>query len=735
MQAVVDGYARLVVRLRFVIVIGWVAAVVLTTLFLPSIESDSGGALGSLVPKQAGAIAAEERAFELFGVPLLTRTAVVQRVPDGFELEAERRIFQRAIRINEQGYPDLLSVRFALPITNSLGVFPGASERGTTAITYLFFDRDLGLLARDRLARWFTDRRFGPGDGLVGATGAVPARVEQGEKIQEALPLIEGATVILIAVVLGLYYRGPGAPLVAFLGVGISFLVAVRIVPLLGGALDVAVPREVEPLIVVLLLGIVTDYSIFILSGLRNRLDRGEERLEAARAVTRDYTPIIATAGLIVAAGTAALLAGTLEFFRAFGPALALTTLVGLAVALTLVPALVAIGGRAVFWPSLGRPSKLREGLTRSRRGAGRRKRVPELVASRRAAAGVVVIAVALLGAAASGLAFTRLGVAPIEGLPSGSEPREAAAAAEEGFAAGILAPTQLVLEASGIAFRRDSTTELQRLLAQWPHTAAVIGPADQPTSQSFGAVIAPLGDAVRYVLVFDVDPYGGEAVSTLAELRETMPELLEEAGLEGASFSFSGDTALSADTVNVMLDDLKRIALAVLLVNFVLLAVFLRGLVAPLYLLAASVLALAATIGLVTYVFQGLLGGDGLTYYVPFAAAVLLVSLGSDYNILVAGRIWDEARRRPLLEAMAVAIPPASRAITIAGLALAASFALLAIIPLSAFREFAVTMAAGVVIDAFVVRTFLVPALISLVGEVSWWPGRPRSAAPPDAA
>ena len=155
---------------------------------------------------------------------------------------------------------------------------------------------------------------------------------------------------------------------------------------------------------------------------------------------------------------------------------------------------------------------------------------------------------------------------------------------------------------------------------------------------------------------------------------------------------------------------------------------IFLRALAAPLYLVASSVLGLAATLGLTTFFFQGLLGRDELTYYVPFAAAVLLVALGSDYNVFVAGRIWKEARWRRLHEAIAVATPSAAKAITVAGIALAASFGLLAIVPLDAFQEFAFVMVVGVLIDTFIVRSLLIPALTALVGERAWWPGRPAA-------
>ena len=161
--------------------------------------------------------------------------------------------------------------------------------------------------------------------------------------------------------------------------------------------------------------------------------------------------------------------------------------------------------------------------------------------------------------------------------------------------------------------------------------------------------------------------------------------------------------------------------------VTLVLLALFLRSLLAPVYLLAASVLAVFATLGLTILIAQSILGYGSLVYFVPFAAGVLLVSLGSDYNVFVVGRIWEEARRLPVADAVAVAAPQASRAITTAGVALAASFAMLAVIPLEQFRQIAIAMALGVVLDAIAVRSLLVPALVALFGRLGMWPGSRR--------
>ena len=230
-------------------------------------------------------------------------------------------------------------------------------------------------------------------------------------------------------------------------------------------------------------------------------------------------------------------------------------------------------------------------------------------------------------------------------------------------------------------------------------------------------------GDAARYLVVLDSAPLGAQAIADVSALQDRLPALLDDAGVRATGTALGGDTALSAGVVDSTTDDLLRISLAALAVNLLMLAVFLRALVAPLYLLAASVLALCAALGLTVLVFQVLLGNDGLTFYVPFAAAVLLVALGSDYNIFAVGHIWQLAERRPLRRAIATAIPQSTRAITSAGLALAASFGLLALVPLRPFRELGFAMSVGILLDVLVVRALLVPSLISLVGPVSGWP------------
>lgn len=225
--------------------------------------------------------------------------------------------------------------------------------------------------------------------------------------------------------------------------------------------------------------------------------------------------------------------------------------------------------------------------------------------------------------------------------------------------------------------------------------------------------------------MVLDSSPLESTAITHLAALQDRLPGLLAEAGLEPEATNVAGDTALAGSIVEDTTDDLLRISVAALAVNLLMLVLFLRALVAPLYLLASSLLALTATLGITVTVFQGVLGHDDLTFYVPFASAVLLLSLGSDYNIFAVGRVWQLARDRPLREALVAGVPQSTRAITAAGLALAASFGLLALVPLQPFRELGFTLAVGILIDVFVVRALLVPSLLTLVGPVSGWPSK----------
>ena len=726
-------FARGVVGLRWALVPAWVAAAAASALFLPSLGSGEPLALGGLIPSDAPAIRVGQRETELFRLPLTADTVVVQRDPGGLSREAQARALARAVAVS-QGTKDPEGIAFALPIANTLGLFPGSRERGTTVLTYLFFGPEASLVDRVREANVYAAQINRPDEALVGVTGPAPARYQQFLEIDSHLELVEIATVALILLVVGFTFRALGAPLVTLFAAGVAFIVSGGIIPRVGERLGVTVPEEVEPLVVALTLGIVTDYAVFYLSGYRRSLLEGLDRVEAARAATIRVTPIVATAGLIVVAGTAALLVGELEFFRAFGPALALTAAVSLVVSVTLVPALLALVGRRVFWP--GVRAKQLERTSGDDFSSPVREAGARFVSSLPVSVVLVVLCSGLLVLAASGLSDTKLAFRLISGLPADTEQRRAADAAGLGFVPGFLAPSVLLVEGRANGDRRAALAKLEAALGDEDGVAAVIGPREQLPQGPDDLFVTADESAARFVVIFEESPLGSDAVGDFRRLEDRIPELLSGAGLEGSESGLTGQTALASETVEAVVGSSLRVGAVVLAVNFLLLALFLRALVAPLYLLAASVASVAATLGLTNYVFQDLLGHSDLTYYIPFAAGVLLVSLGSDYNVYVVGRIWEELRVRPVREAIAVAIPRASKAISVAGIALALSFAVLAIVPLDAFRELAFMMSVGVLLETFLVRTLLIPALVSVFGRTSTWPGRiPRPPEPDEVA
>ena len=706
-------YAWCVVALRWPIVLGWAAAVAAAVFWMPATTEPAD--LGGFAPPDSKAIATERASAEAFGFPLLSRTLLVQRDESGLSAAAQQRAVERAVGVAKGTIGDVGPIAAAVPVVNVKDVF-SSSEQGTTALTFIFSKPGTSFPDQVEAARAFGQQHVNqPDDHLVGVTGTVPAQVEQSDILYDHLLLLEVLTLAVVIGIVALKFRSFIAPLVALLTAALSYFLAVRVTDFVGAQVQQGgAPDELKPLVLALVLGIVTDYAIFYLSSMRTGLEEGLDRLTAARASAAQTGRIVLVAGIAVAGGCAAMLVAKSGFLRAFGPVLSLSVLTAVVVSVTLLPALLAIFGRGLFWPA--RPRRIR-------------RRVVSRAAAR--VLTVRVVALALGGACVVGLGALavhadrlRLEVAFVAALPPDSEPARAAQAASEGFAPGVIAPTEVLLQGEGVA-DREKLGNLTRELAKQPGVAGVLSPSALPDQAVEGALVTEAGDAARLLLVLDHDPLGATAISDVNHLSGAMPGLLQRAGLDGIRYGVAGDTAVAGELVAATNADLRRIGVAVLVINLLLLMVFLRAVVAPVLLLACSVLALAASLGCLALVFQDRLGGDGVAFYVPFAAAVLLLSLGSDYNIYGVGHVWTRARHTTLRQAIAERVPETSGAITAAGITLAASFGMLALVPLRQFRELAFVMGLGVLIDALVVRSVLVPALLTLLGRFSAWPRR----------
>ena len=708
-------YAWLVVKLRWFVVLGWAAAAGAAAVWLPAGSPNAD--LGGFAPPDSRAIATETASAKAFGFPVLSRTMLVQRDEEGLSPAAQQRAVERAVAVAKGTIGDVGPISAVVPVTNIRSVF-ASSEQDTTALTYVFTKQGTSFPDEvDAAGRFGREHVNQPDDHLVGVTGTVPAQVAQSRILYDNLLLLELATLAVVIGIVAVKFRSVLAPIVALVTAAASYFMAVRVTDYAGRFVEGGTPDELKPLVLALVLGIVTDYAIFYLSSMRSGLEGGLDRLSAAKASAAQTSRIVLVAGIAVAAGTAAMLVARSGFFRAFGPVLSLSVLTAVVVSVTLLPALLAIFGRVLFWPSRAKGTS----ASPLSRAAARvlTVRVVALVVGAASVVGLVALA--------NSAPRLRLGVSFAAALPADSEAHLAARAAAAGFAPGIVAPTELLLQGPDVGSDKEALTRLGRELDQQQGVAGVLSPAALPDQVVRGALVTRSGDAARLLVVLDHDPLGATAIDDLNRLSTTMPELLERAGLDGIRFGFAGDTAVASELVAATNADLRRIGVAVLIVNLVLLMVFLRAIAAPVLLLACSVLALAASLGCLTLVFQDRLGHEGVAFYVPFAASVLLLSLGSDYNIYGVGHVWTRANHVPLRRAIAERVPETSGAITAAGITLAASFAMLALIPLRQFRELAFVMGLGVLLDALVVRSVLVPALLALMGRFSAWPRRLR--------
>jgi RND superfamily putative drug exporter len=705
-------------------VAAWVAATALAVAHLPSAFEAEAGELDSLLPHSSSALEVERKALKTFGLPLLSRTMVVAREPGGFsaaQASAATRYIATADRREGPG-----TVK-AVPLTDAPGT---GSARGsaTTLVAYLYLDPALSEDESQQSAERFAGGlERATGAPLVKVTGALPATRSETDIAESHLIWVELATALLVVAILALYFRSLGVPLLGLGVVAVAYLCADRVLGWIAERYGLSIPREAEPVIVALIFGVLTDYLVFFVSGYRRRLRQGDRTTVAVSETTAELLPVILTAALMIAGATLTLLLSGVRFLSAFGPSMAAAVIVSALAAMTLVPAALAIFGRALLWPhGIGQPPEdadPEKGAEDDEAGArgrllGVAVKVPLLTA--------MLCTLALL-VAASGLRHLELGNPVMRGLPPASEPRQGYDAAAAGIGPGVLGPTMLVLEGAGIAKREAQLASFQAGLEGDPRVAGVLGPADQPLPLRLGAMLAPHGNAARYALALDGDPDGASATDSLAQLEAELPSMLERSRLRGVRTGITGDTTIASELSDDTSAAFERVAPAALVVLLILLWFLLRSWAAPLYLVGSSLLVVAAALGLTVYVFQDLLGWGELAFFVPIASAILLLALGADYNVFLISRIWQEAEGRELRPAIRTAGIRAGRPITVAGFILALSFAAVALIPIQGFREIAFALCVGLLLDTLIARTLLVPALAAIFSRGHHEEGRAR--------
>lgn len=233
-------------------------------------------------------------------------------------------------------------------------------------------------------------------------------------------------------------------------------------------------------------------------------------------------------------------------------------------------------------------------------------------------------------------------------------------------------------------------------------------------------------GHTTQLRVVLSEDPYGNEAINLIPGMRAALGEEQPSYGPEARVLT-GGLTAAYADIRQTIDEDFWRVAAITVAGILVVLVVLLRAVVAPVYLVATVLLSWMASMGLAALLFQGILGHSGVSYFLSLIVFVLLVALGSDYNIFLMSRVREESDRLGIHEGIRMASARTGSVITSAGIILAGTFAAMAVSPLRMLLQIGVTVAVGVLIDTFIVRSMLVPAITAMLDKWAWWPWHRR--------
>ncbi|MEV5972285.1 MMPL family transporter [Streptomyces sp. NPDC051921] len=673
-------------------------------------QTDSAGFL----PAEYDSAAALRVAEEKFGAkPDAGTVTVLVARRDGRPLaDADRRRVSEVARrlsvehmkmprIEEQipglsrDYSQVPSVAPAMTAPDGSFMLLSARLRGNTT------DPGMHALYRvfhDRAEQEFDDA--GLRTGFTGGVADVVDRADAEKSTQTVVGLVMVGLIVLINVLVFRSVLAAFVPLFAVSVVGGAAAGTVVGAALLTGFdLDPGTPS----LIGTVLIGIGVDYFLFLLFRFREELRRSPEadhRAVAAHVAGRVGTAVTSAALTIVAA-FATLGVATFGQFRVLGPSVAVSVLVMLFASLTLMPALLAVAGRRMFWPS--------RSLTKSER-PGPAGRTGALVARRPLL--VLVASVALLGALAVGVKGVHMD------FSSGGTSRETAASATAREIARALPP--------GVS---DPTTVY--VTAEDGHTLDTASLGGLPKAlarvEGVGKVSSPVFNADRTAARLDTyltaDAQSGQARDLVAGPVRTAAREATPAGLTA---HVGGTAAVFADVATAVDEDLRTVfPVAAALIALILL-VLLRSLLAPLVLMLAVGLCFAATFGASALVFQHLGGEPGVNFVLPLVLFLFVVALGTDYNILISDRLREEmAREGSVREAVARAVRHTAPAIATAGVVLAASFGSLAVNAEPSTQQIGFATALGILLSAFVLSLLLVPSAAVLLGRGIWWPVR----------
>lgn len=513
----------------------------------------------------------------------------------------------------------------------------------------------------------------------------------------EAFGAIDGTllyvTLLVVVLILLVTYRSPILWLLPLISAGVALTVAQGVVYLAAKHAGLTVNGQTQAILLVLVLGAGTDYALLLVARYREELHEHEDRHEAMAFALHRAGPAILASGTTVILGMLCLLLAEMNSTAGLGPVCAIGILVALLVMTTLLPALLVVCGRWVFWP---RVPRFEPGVAVP---TGFWARVGERIAPRPrmtwivTAAALAVCAVGLVALDTGGVPADQQYTKPVESV------RGDRALARHGMI-DTSEPLRVMTGA-------DRAAEVRSAVGGVKGTAEV-------------APAVVRGDTAMIAVTLTDPATSDAAFRTVDRVRSA----IRAAGVPDTQVG--GMSAVLADVATAASRDNKVVLPAILLVVMLVLVVLLRALVAPLILIATVVLSFAAALGVSALVFKYVFGFAAVDQAFPLFAFVFLVALGIDYNIFLMTRVREEAAEgRPMRDAALAGLAATGGVITSAGIVLAATFGALGTMPVVFVAELAFTIAFGVLLDTLIVRSVLVTSLNLDVGERMWWPSR----------
>lgn len=750
-HAIFGGIGAFAVKFRWFVIVAWVIAAVAIPEALPSLASVTQGNNSAFLPASAPSEHAANLAAP-FGISINeTPVPVVAAVSQGTltsadqswltTLEHNLSTVRTVVKVQDLG-------RSSDGQAEQLQVLSNVSQSNNDAVT------DLIDNLRSQISR------SGPPAGLdVHLAGQTAIQVDQQKHSGNTGNEVQGIALLFIVLLLFGIFRSVLAPFITVIPALVSVTIAG---PLIGEAAHAGlkVSQLSQLMLIVLVLGAGTDYGLFLVFRVREQLREGKDPKDAVRHALTRVGETITFSALTVIAALMSLLAATFQIYSQLGIPLAIGIGTMLLAGLTLLPALLAVFGRAAFWPSKTKAGTGNAGIW------GR-------IAARLVRRPAIPLAIGVIGFGLIAIAvpsFKPGGFGGTITAPAGTDSAAGQALLAKHFPQSAANPTNLVYKLSNPVWDdpQPVTIAAAQLRASGLFTG-VTGPLDPVgvtlTPQQYQSLHALFGDATKlaptpakalpsqvpaaayqvyrataqYVssdgktIQFETGLTAGDPSTTSA--MTAVPSIRTEAGavartLSATDWGVGGEAPAFYDISQISDTDLVHVVPIAIVVIGLLLILVMRSLVAPVYLIVSVALSFFAAMGLSVIIFMKIGGESGLTFILPFLMFVFLLALGEDYNILVMTRIREEAQHLPLRDAVAKALSATGTTVTSAGLVLAGTFAVFALVGGrgsggSQIVDVGIGLALGVLMDTFIVRTVLVPCTVVLLGRWNWWPSK----------